>query len=157
MPLPPFSVFLAEHRHEVLRVLTAMVGPDEADDCFQETFLKALRAYPELREGDRLRAWVLTIARRTAIDAIRARGRRAEPVAEPEARGDDGVPLPADPALWAAVRALPPKQRAAVALHYVGELDYAEVGRAMETSEEAARRSAFEGMRRLREVWDGGR
>jgi RNA polymerase sigma factor (sigma-70 family) len=157
MSLPPFSVFLAEHRHEVLRVLTAMVGPDEADDCFQETFLKALRAYPELREGDRLRAWVLTIARRTAIDAIRARGRRAEPVAEPEARGDDGVPLPADPTLWAAVRALPPKQRTAVALHYVGELDYAEVGRAMETSEEAARRSAFEGMRRLREVWDGGR
>jgi RNA polymerase sigma factor (sigma-70 family) len=157
MPPPPFSLFLEQHRHEVLRLLTAMVGPDEADDCFQETFLKALRAWPDLRETGSLRAWVLTIARRTAIDAIRARGRRAEPVAEPEARGEDGVPLPADGSLWAAVRALPPKQRAAVALHYVGDLDYAEVGRAMETSEDAARRSAFEGMRTLREVWHGGR
>jgi RNA polymerase sigma factor (sigma-70 family) len=155
---PPFSLFLERHRHEVLRLLTAMVGPDEADDCFQETFIKALRAYPDLREeGGDLRGWVLTIARRTAIDAIRARGRRAEPVAEPEARGDDGVPLPADESLWAAVRALPPKQRTAVALHYVGDLGYAEVGRAMETSEDAARRSAFEGMRTLREVWDAGR
>ncbi len=152
---PPFSRFLDDHREGVYRFLVAAVGPDEADDCFQETFIKALRAYPRLRDGDNLRAWVLTIARRTAIDAARSRGRRPRPEADPEPAAADGTPDLGDPALWAAVRGLPPRQRAAVALRYVNDLPYAEVGRAMGCSEEAARRSAFEGLRRLREVWDG--
>lgn len=153
--VPPFSRFLDANRDTVYRFLLAAVGPDEADDCFQETFLKALRAYPRLRADDNLRAWVLTIARRTAIDAARARRRRPEPAADPEPEPRDGTPQPRDPGLWAAVRGLPRRQRAAVALRYVGDLPYAEVGRVMGCSEDAARRSAFEGIRRLREVWDG--
>lgn len=152
VPPPPFPRFLDEHREAVYRFLAATVGPNEADDCFQETFLKALRAYPRLESADNLRGWILTIARRTAIDSARARGRRPEPVADPEPPARDSTPDPGDPALWAAVRALPPKQRAAVALHYVSDLPYAEVGAVMGCSEEAARRSAFEGLRRLREV-----
>jgi RNA polymerase sigma factor (sigma-70 family) len=156
MPIPPFSAFLEEHRQAVYRVLLAAVGPDDADDAFQETFIKALRAYPRLAEDSDLRAWVMTIARRTAIDAARARARRPRPAAEVEPPARDGTPEVPDGSLWEAVRRLPERQRSAVALHYVGELSYAEVGRAMGCSEEAARRSAFEGMRRLREVWDGG-
>lgn len=152
MAPPPFATFLETHRDVVHRVLVAMVGPDEADDCFQETFVKALRAYPEVVDDGDLRGWVLTIARRTAIDAIRARRRRPEPVAEPEGPAADGTPEPADRDLWAAVRALPPRQREAVALRYVADLGYRDVGAAMGCSEEAARRSAFEGVRRLREV-----
>lgn len=152
--VPPFSRFLDANRDAVYRFLLATVGPDEADDCFQETFLKALRAYPRLSADDNLRGWVLTIARRTAIDAARARRRRPEPAVDPEPEPLDGTPQPRDPALWAAVRALPPRQRAAVALRYVGDLPYAEVGRVMGCSEDAARRSAFEGLRRLREVCD---
>lgn len=156
MPPPPFSVFLAEQREAVYRVLAASLPPDDVDDAFQETFIKALRAYPRLRDDDgNPRGWVLTIARRVSIDATRARGRRAEPVADPEPPPVDGTPAAPDPALWAAVRALPPRQRAAVALHYVGDLPYDDVARAMGCSTDAARRSAFEGMRRLREVWDG--
>ncbi len=152
---PPFSVFLETHRDVVHRVLVAYLGPDDADDCFQETFMKALRAYPRVADGGDLRGWILTIARRAAIDAARARARRPEPVAAPEPPPVDGTPLPGDPALWRAVRALPPRQREAVTLRYVGDLGYREIGAAMGCSEEAARRSAFEGIRRLREVWDG--
>jgi RNA polymerase sigma factor (sigma-70 family) len=156
MAPPPFSTFLESEREVVYRVLVGLVGPDDADDAFQETFIKALRAYPDLRDDRNLRGWILTIARRTAIDAARARARRPEPLADPDALVADGLPEPADPALWAAVRALPPRQRAAVTLHYAGDLPYAEVAGAIGCSEDAARRSAFEGIRRLREVWDGG-
>lgn len=152
MAPPPFALFLDEHRDVVHRLLVAIVGPDDADDCFQETFVKALRAYDGLAGDGDLRGWVLTIARRTAIDAIRARQRRPDPVADPAGPPVDGAPDPGDPDLWAAVRALPPRQREAVALRYVGDLSYRDVGAAMGCSEQAARRSAFEGVRRLREV-----
>ena len=68
-------------------------------------------------------------------------------------RGAPEPPGAEEPELWAHVRALPPKQRAAVVLRHVGDLDYAEIGRAMGTTPEAARRNVLEGLRRLREVW----
>ena len=126
---PPFSRFLEDHREAVYRFLLATVGPDEADDCFQETFIKALRAYPRLTSADNLRGWVLTIARRTAIDAARGRGRRPVPAPDLEPPAPDGTPEAADAGLWAAVRGLPPRQRAAVTLRYVNDLSYAEIGR----------------------------
>lgn len=153
---PPFATFVETHREVVRRVLVTFVGPDEADDCLQETFIKALRAYADLDDRGDLRAWVLTIARRTAIDSLRARARRPEPVADPEPPPADGTPAIGDPGLWRAVRALPARQREAVTLRFVGDMGYREIGAAMGCSEEAARRSAFEGVRRLREVWDGG-
>ena len=156
MPPPPFSAFLADQSEVVHRLLMSLLPPDDVDDAFQETFIRALRAYPRLRDAGNLRGWVLTIARRVAIDAGRARRRRPEPLAAPEPPPVDGTPEVADPALWAAVRALPPRQRQAVALHYVGDLAYDDVARAMGCSTDAARRSAFEGVRRLREVVDGG-
>jgi RNA polymerase sigma factor (sigma-70 family) len=152
---PPFARFLDDQREAVYRFLIATVGPDEVDDCFQETFIKALRAYPRLTRSDNLRGWALTIARRTAIDAARSRRRRPQPAADPEPPPVDGTPDLGDPALWEAVRGLPPRQRAAVTLRYVNDLPYAEVARVIGCSEEAARRSAFEGLRRLRGVWDG--
>ena len=84
--LPPFQRFLDEQRDVVWRLLVSSVGSADAEDCFQETFIAALRAYPELRPDSNLRAWVLTIAQRKAIDAHRARARRALPVADPSSR-----------------------------------------------------------------------
>jgi RNA polymerase sigma factor (sigma-70 family) len=149
--VPPFSRFLEEHRVLVYRYLVAAVGRQEADDCFQETFLAALRAYPDVRdEGGGLRAWVLTIASRKAIDHVRARNRRALPVgAVPDAAVESAVD-DADPALWAAVRELPPMQRDAVVHRYVLDLPYAEVALALGVTEEAARASAYEGRKKLR-------
>jgi RNA polymerase sigma factor (sigma-70 family) len=147
---PPFSRFLEEHRAVVYRYLVATVGRQEADDCFQETFLAALRAYPAVRDDGALRAWILTIASRKAIDHARARDRRALPTdAMPEtAAPEDDVER--DPGLWAAVRSLPPMQRDAVVHRYVLDLPYAEVARTLGVSEEAARASAYEGRRKLR-------
>ena len=152
MTLPPFQAFLDGHTEAIHRFLVALVGPQEADDCLQETLIAALRAYPRLRPGSNLRAWGMSIARNKAIDSARARGRRPVPV---DGAGE-GVAAPASPEpdgeVWAAVRELPPKQRAAVALRYAGDLTHRDVAVAMGVTEEAARRSVSDGLKRLREV-----
>jgi RNA polymerase sigma factor (sigma-70 family) len=149
MSLPPFSAFVDEHRVTVYRFLVATVGREHAEDCFQETFLSALRAYPRLPPGSNLRAWVLTIATRKAIDHARRAARRPVPVAEVPERATS--PLPdGEPGLWRLVRELPPRQRAALVHRYVLDLPYADVARALGCSEEAARASAAEGRRKLR-------
>jgi DNA-directed RNA polymerase specialized sigma24 family protein len=152
--LPPFQALLDEHRDDVYRFLVASLGRDEADDCFQETFISAMRAYPRLRSASNLRSWLFTIAHRKAIDAHRARSRRAVPVeAVPEQAVGGGFPNNGEPELWRAVRALPGKQRAAVLHRYVNDLAYVDIGRVMGCSEDAARRSVHEGLKKLRAVW----
>jgi RNA polymerase sigma factor (sigma-70 family) len=146
----PFQRFLDEQREPVFRFLVASVGREAADDCFQETFLAALKAWPKVRAGSNERAWIMTIAYNKAMDHHRARARRPVPVEElPEVAVED--PLPgADDETWARVRTLPPKMRAAVLLRYAGDLTHREVAIALKCSEEAARRSAHEGLKRLR-------
>lgn len=155
MALPPFQTVIEEHRSDLYRFLRASVGPHDADDCFQDTFISALRAYPRLRADSNLRGWLFTIAHRKALDTHRARARHAIPMADlPEQVGD---PLlnGGEPELWRAVGGLPTKQRAAVLLRYAGDLAYREIGDAMGSSEEAARRNVHEGLKKLREVWVG--
>jgi RNA polymerase sigma factor (sigma-70 family) len=145
----PFQRFLDAHRDDVWRLLVASVGREAADDCFQETFLAALRAWPDTRP-ENPRAWILTIAHRKAIDHVRARGRRAVPYGDlPEVPAAPG-PEPRDDDVWSRVHALPPKQRAAVLLRFAGDLTHREVATALGTSEDAARRSAHEGLKKLR-------
>jgi RNA polymerase sigma factor (sigma-70 family) len=151
--LPPFQRVLDEHRNEVHRFLVAAAGPNDADDAFQETFIAALRAYPRLRRDSNVRGWLLTIAHRKAIDAHRARGRRAVPVVEVDRGGvEDRALRGADqnPELWARVRALPAKQRASVVLRFVADLSHAEAAEVIGCSEEAARRSLHEALSKLR-------
>lgn len=148
--LPPFQTVLDEHSAAVMAILQGAVGRDGAEDCFQETFLAALRAYPKLGDASNLRGWLLTIAHRKAIDHHRARGRNPVPVAEvSEVAVENGIPE-RDERLWAAVGALPPKQRAAVALRYGSDLPHSEIGAALGCSPEAARRNLHEGLKRLR-------
>ena len=148
MTLPPFQQLLDSHGRDVHRFLVATVGRGEADDCYQETWIAALRAYPRLRSASNLRGWVFTVAHRKALDHLRAARRRAAPVAEvPEvvAAERDGTPE-----VWAFVRELPPKQRTAIALRFLAGCSHAEIGTVMSTSEEAARRNVHEGLKRLR-------
>jgi RNA polymerase sigma factor (sigma-70 family) len=148
-PLPPFQRILDQHAAEVMGVLRGAVGRVDAEDCFQETFLSALRAYPGLSNTDNLRGWLLTIAHRKAIDHHRANGRRPLPMAEvTEVAIED--PAPKENGVWELVGALPPKQRAAVALRYACDLPHAEIAAALGCSPEAARRSLHEGIKRLR-------
>ena len=150
--LPPFQVFLDQHAEPIHRFLVALVGPQEAEDALQETLISALRAYPRLRPGSNLRAWGLSIARNKAIDLARARGRRPVPVDGAADHLVATAPPEADAELWAAVRELPPRQRTAVALRFAADLTHRDVGAAMGCTEEAARRSAADGLKRLREV-----
>ena len=148
--LPPFQRLLDEHSGDVLAYLIATVGPQEADDCFQETFIAALRAYPSLTDAANLRSWLMTIAHNKAMDHHRSRVRQPVPVAEtPDhaTRDGDGT---ADP-VWSSVAGLPPKQRAAVALRFACDMPHREIGTALGVSEAAARRNVHEGIRRLRE------
>jgi RNA polymerase sigma factor (sigma-70 family) len=148
--LPPFQKLIDAHGRDVHRLLIALVGPGDADDCYQETWLAALRAYPELRDGSNLRSWLLTIAHHKAIDQLRARRRVPALVGEVPERGAQAFREPADDALWARVRELPDKQRTAVALRYVVDASYSEISALMQTSEDAARRNVHEGLKRLR-------
>jgi len=158
--LPPFQRFLDAEREVVWRYLVSMVGSNDAEDCFQETFVSALRAYPRLRPGSNVRAWVLTIAHRKALDAHRARARRAAPVADPTTAGElsasspsaHDAAFPQDAQLWDAVGGLPARQRSAVVLRYVADLPHRDIAAAIGCSEEAARRSLHEGLTKLREV-----
>ena len=150
-PVPPFQLFLDANAPTVYRFLIAAVGPLEADDCFQETFLSALRAYPRLRDGRALDRWVLRIASRKAIDHHRAGRRRPTPVREPQ-EGAVFDPEPFDEILMKAVADLPAKQRVAVVLRHVLDRPYAEVAGLMETTEDAARANVAAGVRRLREL-----
>ncbi|MHB8507530.1 MAG: RNA polymerase sigma factor [Candidatus Dormibacteria bacterium] len=149
MALPPFQAFLEQHRADVYRYLVAAVGPADADDCFQETFLSALRAYPSVADPGKLRAWVLAIARNRAIDHARVRARRAAVgLSEQHPAVVEAAP---DEELWHRVRALPPKQCGAVLLRFGSDMAYAEVARVLRCSEAAARRSVHEGIKKLRE------
>jgi RNA polymerase sigma factor (sigma-70 family) len=148
--LPPFQSLFDEHAQAVLTFLTGAVGPSEAEDCFQETMLSALRAYPRLGDASNLRGWLFTIARRKAVDAYRARARRPAPVADP----DPGATLDAHPeiddGLWDQVRSLPVKQRRAVVLRFAGDRSYPEIAAAMSTTQDSARQSVHEGLKKLR-------
>ncbi len=147
--LPPFEQVVETHGADVWRFAVSQVGLARADDVFQETMLAALSAYPSLRDPGMVRSWLLRIAARKAVDVFRAQSRAPLPVEEP-----DPGPAPeqelSDDKLWARVRALPTKQRQAVALRFVVDLDYAGVGAAMDTSPAAARRNVFEALKTLR-------
>jgi RNA polymerase sigma factor (sigma-70 family) len=163
VPLPPFQALLDAHARDVHRFLIASVGRHDADDCYQETWLAALRAYPRLRNADNLRSWILTIAHRKAIDHVRS-ARRApismdelpehpatqagRPIARADAQADWSAHADGD--VWIKIRELPAKQRTALALRYVADAPYADISSVMGTSEEAARRNVHEGLKRLR-------
>jgi RNA polymerase sigma-70 factor (ECF subfamily) len=146
--LPPFERLYLAHRDDVHAALRRLLGRERADDAFQETFLRALRAYDRLSHADNLRAWLLAIARNVALDELR----RTQPVdgttaPEPAAppHRDDGHAELAD-----LTAELPAKERAAVVLRYAYDLDYDSIGAALGSSPEAARQAASAGVRRLR-------
>jgi RNA polymerase sigma factor (sigma-70 family) len=150
---PPFDNVVASHGATVLRVVRAVLGHADADDAWSETFLAAMKAYPDLPVDANVEAWLVTIAHRKAIDVVRATARRATPVSEtpdrpsPNHADDDRADL------TDAVAALPPKQRQAVAYHYLAGLPYAEIAPLLDSSAAAARRAAADGIATLRRTY----
>ncbi len=181
--LPPFQQLLDQQSRRLLGYLIGMVGVQEAEDCFQETMLAALRAYPELHDDSNLRGWLFTIAHNKAQDSRRRQAVAPVPAGPPEelaelsgalVRAVDGSAVAqtgkgrggagADPTaeavvgaeaneIWTAVAELPPKQRSAVTLRFAADLSHREIGIALDCSESAARRNLHEALNKLREVW----
>jgi RNA polymerase sigma factor (sigma-70 family) len=143
--IPPFERFYDQYRAEVLRLLRRKLGADRAEDAFQETFLRALRAYPRLDHGEHLRAWVLTIAQNVAVDTLR----RIRPTGELPDQGESDAE-PAYSELAELTDGLGPKERAAVVLRYGYDLSYEQIASALGSSPDAARQAASTGVRRIR-------
>jgi len=154
--LPPFEEIVTTHGPTVLRVCRAVLGPMDADDAWSETFLAALRAYPTLRAGSNVEAWLVTIAHRKAIDQTRARARRPLPIELLPERPAPSEEDRRDGDLWVAMQALPFKQRVAVTYHYVAGMPYADVAALIGGSQDAARRAAADGIATLRKNYRKG-
>jgi len=151
VPKAPFDAVVAEHGARILRVCRAVLGATaDADDAWSETFLAALKAWPDFPADGRVEAWLVTIAHRKAIDVTRGWARRAIPVGEITDRAPATAPETPDDDLRDAVRQLPEKQRQAVAYHYLGGLKYAEIAELIGGSAEAARKAASDGIKSLR-------
>ncbi len=158
----PFEHAVRTHGGTVLRVCRAVLGTHDADDAWSETFLAALRVWPDLPADVNLEAWLVTVARRKAIDELRRRARHAVPVETPDLL--DGTPLVAtvtgpgsrDLDLWRAVGALPDKQRRTVVLHHLGGLPWDDVAALVGGTTAAARRSGADGVATLRRTYGEG-
>ena len=152
---PAFEKIVSQHADTVLRVCRVVLGPHDAEDAWSETFLSAMKAYPDLPETANIEAWLVTIAHRRAIDVLRAAKRRPLPIEElpekPCSQGD----LVGDHDIWNVVRALPDKQRQAVAYRYVAGLPYAEIAQILGGTVDAARRAAADGIKNLRKSYPG--
>lgn len=150
MNLPPFQQLLDAHGADLHRFCLAQAGPHHGPDCFQDAVVSALRAYPGLRHDRSLRGWIFTIAHHKVLDHHRAAARRPAPVPDvPDAGSTDSPALDDD--LWVAVGELPEKQRGAVALRYLGDLPYADIGVVLGCSEAAARQNVRAGLAALRQ------
>ena len=154
MKVRPFEEVVSEHGPTVLRVCRAVLGPVDAEDAWSETFLSALRAYPDLPADANVEAWLVTIAHRRALDVGRARSRRPTPTdTMPEVPSPHGDPATGDLDLWDALARLPTKQRQAVAYHHIAGLPYSEIASLLGNSPDAARRAAADGIKTLRTIY----
>jgi RNA polymerase sigma factor (sigma-70 family) len=151
----PFEDVVTEYGRTVLRVCRAVLGPVDADDAWSETFLSAMRAYPNLDPAANVEAWLVTIAHRRAIDVGRAISRAPVPAdVLPERHSQPAHPADDDdPDLWAALASLPDKQRKAVAYHHVAGLPHAEIAELLGNSPDAARRATADGIKALRKIY----
>jgi RNA polymerase sigma factor (sigma-70 family) len=150
----PFEAVVQRYGSTVLRVCRAVLGPAAADDAWSETFLSAMQAYPTLRPGSNVEAWLVTIAHRKAIDQVRTQARRAVPTASvPDRPTTHGQPGGWESDLWAALKELPLKQRETVAYHYIAGLPYAEIATILGGTAESARRAAADGIATLRKTY----
>ncbi|MEV7238943.1 sigma-70 family RNA polymerase sigma factor [Streptomyces sp. NPDC051020] len=152
----PFESVVQAHGTTVLRVCRSLLGVHDADDAWSETFLAAMRAYPELPDTANVEAWLVTIARRKAIDVHRAAKRNPLPLEElPEASTALGVPGVGDEELWECVGQLPKKQRQAITYKYLAGMSYAEIAAILGGTVDAARRASADGMKNLRRTYPG--
>lgn len=160
MTLPPFQQLVDAHWRDVARLAHALAGPIDGDDVAQQAWTQALTAYPRLRSTTNLRGWLLTITSHCAMDVHRSRGRRAVPAQDIVVMGElSGRALVKGPerdrpdeGLWSHVAALPERQRHAVVLKYVVDLDHPSIAKALGTTPTMSRRLVSDALATLRKM-----
>ena len=158
MTLPPFQYLVDAHWRDVSRLAHALAGPVDGDDVAQQAWMQALAAYPGLRSSTNLRGWLLTITSHCAMDLHRSRARRPVPVQDIVAVGEIGGRSltmgpdkdSPDEILWSRVARLPERQRQAVVLKYVVDLDHRSIAKALGTSATMSRRLVSDALATLR-------
>jgi RNA polymerase sigma factor (sigma-70 family) len=156
--LPPFQYLVDAHWRDVSRLAHALAGPVDGDDVAQQAWMQALAAYPGLRSSTNLRGWLLTITSHCAMDLHRSRARRPVPVQDIVAVGEIGGRWltmgpdkdSPDEILWSRVARLPERQRQAVVLKYVVDLDHRSIAKALGTSATMSRRLVSDALATLR-------
>ncbi|MDO5618253.1 RNA polymerase sigma factor [Kocuria sp.] len=150
----PFENAVETHGQTVMRVCRAALGPGtEAEDAWSETFLAAMKAWPQLDAQTNVQAWLVRVAQRKTIDVLRARSRGAVPVdSVPETASPWGNPDVENHHVWQAVGALPQRQRLSVAYHFLGGLSHAQTAELIGGSAASVRRASADGVRALREA-----
>lgn len=157
---PPFEVAVKSMEREIMRFLMRSTGDrEDAKDLFQETWLRAYRAYPTLRSEDGLRPWIFRIASNLCRNRVRDRMRRTRVIINASANGVElrdcassttrGGPENALH-LKRSIARLPGKQGQALMMRKFAGLEYAEIGAALNCSVESARASVYQALQKLK-------
>lgn len=165
VPLP-FEEIMQRHQREIMRYLLRLSGNrEDAADLFQETWLRAYRAYPTLDPQGSVRPWLYTIASNLLRNRARDSARRARVVVPDQNKlaaagliAKDNRPDHENEGYAAVhlrelIAALPSKQQQALHLRYFAGLNYAEIANAIDCSEESARSNVSQAMGKLKKRW----
>lgn len=158
---PPFEEAVKRMEREIMRFLMRSTGDrDDAMDLFQETWLRAYRAYPTLQSEDGLRPWVFRIASNLCRNRARDRMRRGRVISSESvdettaARAPRQLNLNGGPEgalhLKRAIARLPGKQGQALMMRKFAGLEYAEIAEALNCSAESARACVYQALKKLR-------
>lgn len=159
-----FEVLVEQFGPQVYRLASAIVGPDDARDVAQETFIAAWRELPRLREPDRFEPWLRRILVNRSRNVLRSRQRR--PAVSLDLPGaTDGLAGESDfreaaharQALDGAFAGLSAEQRSVVALHYGADLSIRDAAESMGIAVGTAKSRLNAALRRLRVAVEGQR
>jgi RNA polymerase sigma-70 factor (ECF subfamily) len=160
---PPFEEALSRHEREIMRFLLRMTrDQDDALDLFQETWLRAYRAYPQLDSEHGLRPWLYRIAINLCRNRARDNMRRARVISNGDGPGDSDHHLaPASGGgdghagvlnLKRAIAGLPHKQGQALMMRKFAGLEYEEIGAALDCSADSARAGVYQALKKLKAI-----
>ncbi|NIS82547.1 MAG: sigma-70 family RNA polymerase sigma factor [Anaerolineales bacterium] len=156
---PDFDMLVEAHSKEIFAYLWRMIGePADAEDCLQETFLRAFQAYARLNMGANYRAWLYKIATNVARTFLKQRWQASVRMTDidPDELPSDHTSLEVFDkrarlaAVATAVEALPHKQRAALIMRKYQCMSYEEVAYSLGGTEDAARANVYQAIKKLR-------
>lgn len=138
-------------RPRLLAICRTVVGPDDAEDVAQETYLRASERIGQLRSPMAFDAWLVRIALNEARSVARRRARHHQPLGDAD---PPSLVRDRDLALLQLVNQLPVRERMAIVLFYGYGYNARDVARLLGISHINARTVLFRARRRLRKEWE---